>query len=231
MTDQTLLMYDATPEGVQAIPGNAQAVAGYVDGHYVSFPALVKRFWPHAHCVSIGIFPGHTAAFTDVEPGNPINTPNMVRVDFEYRKAHGVWRLGFYADGTRMRDTILPGLAGIPASEYRLWLADWDGDLTDLPPAIDAAKQARSYRLYDVSVVDIPRFFPAPPPVHHPPIIHKPPLPIHPKVTAATATAALVTGIEATVHALTGAKITPAEASGITAFAAFLGGYLFPAKR
>lgn len=237
----TELMYDATPDGVPFIPHDAQIVAGYVDGHYVSFPALVRRF-PRAKHVSIGVFLGHTAEFSDVEAGNPINTPNLVRADYEFRKAHGVWKPGYYGDMGHLANVILPGLTGIPRSEYRLWLADWDGNPNNLPD-VDCAKQYTSNQHYDVSVVDPARMFPEPPPhpphPHHIPIhpIPHPPIPTpkpspkpHPKVLGSTVAAGLATAIQGVLHAAGLIHLTPAEYSAITSFCAAVGGWVVPSS-
>lgn len=231
-----IVMYDATPQGVDAIPADAKAVAGYVDGNYKSFPELVARFYPHAHIVSIGVFLGHLAEFTDVEQGNPINTPELVRADYEHRKAHGVWKPGYYGDTEHMHSVIIPGLTGVPDSDYRLWLAEWDGT-NHIPPGYAAKQKSGGIRTsrgsFDVSVVDVQRFFP--PEVHHK-LLHKPHLPgkvkgvitrPHKKVAAGISTGGLATGIIALlntqlhvhINGTEGAAIATAIASLMAAFA------------
>lgn len=157
-----LRMYDATPDGVSAIPSNAEAVAGYIvepGEHFQSYPLLVHRFHGKCPILSIGIHTDSLAAIVDVEPGNPVTTPAEVRQSWEIRKAHGIWRPGFYADLTRMHETVIPGLAGIPRSEYRLWLAKWNG-IPEIPPGFDAV-QFESLRLFDESEVAADFFHPA----------------------------------------------------------------------
>lgn len=231
MSDSFLIMYDAIPENVGSIPGKAEAVAGYVDGNFKSFPLLVKRFFPHAHCVSINVFLGNLAAFADVESGNPINTPDKVRADFHFKKAHGVWRPGYYADHDHMVNIVLPGLVGIARSEYRLWLADWDG-VRVVPNGFDAKQYANpklTRHPFDTSIVDIERFFPrtvkpAPKPAPKP----KPkPKPIHPKVTAAGIGGALTTALVAFLnsHGVHVTHLTPPESAAIATAAAALAGY------
>lgn len=238
-----ITMYDATPQGVDAIPANAKAVAGYVDGAYKSFPELTARFYPHAHLVSIGVFLGHLAEFTDVEQGNPIDTPELVRADFEHRKAHGVWRPGFYGDIGHMHSVIIPGLTGVPRGEYRLWLAEWDGT-NHIPAGYDAKQKSGGIRTnrgsYDVSVVDVQRFFPKA--VHHK-LLHRPHLPgkvkrivtsPHKKVAAGVSSGGLATGLIALLNtqlhthltATEGAAIATAIASLMAAFApnGYIGG-------
>lgn len=197
---------------VNAIPDDAKLVAGYVDGNWPDYPELVRRFHGRADLVSIGIYLGSLADFTDVEPGNPIKTPALVRADFEYRRAHGVWRPGYYADRTRMANTVLPGLTGLRASEYRLWLADWT-NRKHIPPGYAACQyESLSRPNIDISLVDPALFYPPdakpkrgakrPGKIHAPaPLRH-----VHPSVPVAggsTGLAALLAGL--------GVHLTPAE--------------------
>ena len=248
----SLLMYDATPGGVDAIPEGAHVVAGYVDGNYVSYPAIVRRFNGKARCISIGIFLDAIADFADVEQGNPINTPEKVRASFEYRKRHGVWRPGFYGDIDHMHNVILPGLAGIPRDEYRLWLADWTFRIF-LPAGYDACQFTDNRRPsgadgpYDTSVINRGTFLPPehkrPAKKHSVPHPHKPsprlprPRPVvhrHPaapkrKVVAATGGGgggvALVE-----LFKLLGVHISSAQAAEIATLLAFIVGYVVPEK-
>lgn len=71
-THPTLAMFDSVD--VPAIPADAKAVAGYVNGSYVTVPELRKRF-PHAHVLTITVA-GHTDAHArciDVEPSDATN--------------------------------------------------------------------------------------------------------------------------------------------------------------
>lgn len=237
------LMYDATPGGVDAIPAGAPVVAGYIDGNFQSFPLLQRRFGGRAHIVSIGVNIGNLAEVSDVEDGNAINTPALVRADFEHKKAHGVWKPCYYAPlaaSVGMLNTVIPGLSGIPRSEFRLWLADWDGTENEIPlPGgfVEAAKQFRNAGPYDVSVIDRVAFLgphivhhhrPAPKPVHHPtpkpPPPPKPvPLPVHKKVMIPISGGAVAAGIVALLGA-EGVHLTATAGAGIaTAAAAILG--------
>lgn len=148
-------MYDtASVTEVANLPDDGIAYAGYLaepGQQYVTFPAIVKRFWPHKRCVSLGMVPNSLAEFLDVEPGNPVRTSAGVRASFEFRLAHRVYRPGFYADQSDMADIVIPGLAGIPRSEYRLFVANPTGVL-HLPPGYDAC-QCRWTDAFDVSVL------------------------------------------------------------------------------
>jgi hypothetical protein len=224
----TALVYDTASEaGVAAIPAKAKGVMGYPDGHFRTFVALVRRFFPHAHCVSIGVMIGNLAAFSDVEDGNPINTPELVRQDFERKRQHGVWRPGYYADHDHMVRIVIPGLMGIPRGEYRLILARWDG-IAKLVPGYEGKQFTNNRRngregLYDTTIVDVAAFFP-----HA--AKHKVTRPaVHPKVAGATLGTALTAGIWAILHAA-GVHITPVETVAIGTALAGIGGTVTPTK-
>jgi hypothetical protein len=215
---RTMIAYDtASTTGVEHIPQNAKCVMGYPDGNFRSFPLLVRRFFPHAHCVSIGVEIGNLAAFSDIEEGNPINTPTLVRQDFERKIAHHIWKPGYYSDHGHMVDVILPGLSGIPRHEYRLILADWDG-VAKVPDGYDG-KQFINGTLFDKSVLNVDTFFPVPPPRK----IH-----VHPKVAAGTISAALTTALVTLLnaHGVHVTHLTTSEAGAIVTAAGAIAGYL-----
>jgi hypothetical protein len=60
-------MFDAVV--VAAIPASAQIVAGYIDGHYVTVPAL-RLSHPHAYVVTITVTGKAGARVCDVESGD-----------------------------------------------------------------------------------------------------------------------------------------------------------------
>ena len=131
-------MFDTVPgPGVQAIPANAVAVAGYIDGHYQSFADLAKRFYPHAHCVSISVW-GNDAACLDVETGDA--TPSQVPGWVRRQQSNGAKRPIVYANRSTMPAvwSALNG-AGIKRNEVRLWVADWTGT-PHIPPGYDACQ-------------------------------------------------------------------------------------------
>ena len=62
-----LHMYDDV--NVSLIPKNAQAVAGYIGGHWPTYPKVVAG-WPHAKHLSIAVASYYDADCLDVEPGD-----------------------------------------------------------------------------------------------------------------------------------------------------------------
>ena len=63
-------MFDSVT--VPAIPLEAEAVAGYVDGQWQTFPELAVKF-PHADKLAIAVDPAHNARCLDVEAGDATN--------------------------------------------------------------------------------------------------------------------------------------------------------------
>ena len=211
----------------RGIPSGAKMVAAYLDGRYANTGEMFHLF-PNAYHVTIGIFLGHLADFTDVEPGNPIKTPALVRADFEHRKAHGVFRPGFYADRHDMENIVLPGLSGIPRSEYRLWLADPTGKL-HLIPGYDAV-QGEWLGAYDVSEVADSFFPPSEKPrkrFHGPPVRKIVRKVIHPKTLGAGAGTGSGVGLVAVLTAFK-VHLTPAEGAAIASVLGFIISYLTP---
>jgi hypothetical protein len=62
-----MLMFDDV--NVSLIPKTAEAIAGYVDGHYATW-AKVKAGWPHAKKLMIAVFAQDNGDCLDVEPGD-----------------------------------------------------------------------------------------------------------------------------------------------------------------
>lgn len=229
----TRLMYDAADPVVivRDVPADAFAVAGYVppvspSNRYVTFPAVVERFYPRAHCFSIAVQPWLIAACLDVETGDatPADAPGWYRK----AKAAGQWRPCFYANASTM-PAVQGELerAGIPRGDYRLWVAAYPGTGVNVPAGMDAHQytdHGPHGENYDVSVVSDDFFPPPPKPKKRKP---KPP---HPKVIGASAGAALGAGISAILVAA-GVHITPPEASAISTLGAALAGYITPATR
>jgi hypothetical protein len=75
---QAVVMYDSVD--VQQIPRSALAVAGYVGGHWPTFPQLVQLF-PQAHRTSIAISASEDADMLDIENGDavPAQAPAWVK--------------------------------------------------------------------------------------------------------------------------------------------------------
>ena len=120
----TLVMFDAID--VSQIPADAQAVAGYVNGNWVTYPHLVAAF-PRAHVLSIAVSASHNADALDIESGDA--TPGQAPGWFTRQKARGAARPCLYASAFVMDTEVLPALtaAGIPRSAVRLWSAHYTG--------------------------------------------------------------------------------------------------------
>ena len=118
---QPVTMYDSV--NVSQIPANAAAVAGYVGGHWPTFPSLVKAF-PHAHRLSIAVNASEDAECLDVEAGDAsiADAPAWVKRQL----ARGVKRPVVYTSVSQA-----PGLlrelakAGIARTAIRLWTAHY----------------------------------------------------------------------------------------------------------
>ena len=62
-----MFMYDDI--NVHLIPKDAKAVAGYIGGHWPTYPTVVKM-WPNAKHLSIAVSTVYDADCLDVEPGD-----------------------------------------------------------------------------------------------------------------------------------------------------------------
>ena len=112
-------MYDSVT--VDEIPSDAPAVAGYVNGRFVTFPTLERRF-PRAHHVSIAVSSSADAECLDVEPGNATNEVAPAWVERQARR--GVKHPVIYtslSNAASLLDTL--ARAGIKRSDIRLWTA------------------------------------------------------------------------------------------------------------
>jgi len=119
---QTMFMFDDT--NVALDPANAYAYAGYVDGAFVNFSELQRRF-PNAHLLSITAF-GNKASCFDVEPGDGTNAE--VYGWFTAMEKDGVWRPCVYTSASNayaMQVTMRAN--GFARSSYRLWTAHYTG--------------------------------------------------------------------------------------------------------
>jgi len=158
-----ITMYD-TDSGPEVIPSDAQAVAGYADGG--NFAAIAAAF-PHAHHLSIATNGGVDADALDIETGdvNPGEAPTW----FRRQKARGSWKPCFYIEASR-RDELVGVLerAGISRSEYRLWIAAWNG-VPHIEPGADATQYEDHGERYDVSLCWDEFFNVTPPPPPVPP--------------------------------------------------------------
>jgi hypothetical protein len=116
------IMFDAVE--IDQIPGDASAVAGYVNGNYVTFGQLSVKF-PKAHRLSIAVTAEADADALDVEPGDAVY--GQVPAWYRRQKARGAARPVIYASVSLMTTGILPVLkqAGIARSDVRLWSAHY----------------------------------------------------------------------------------------------------------
>jgi len=116
-------MYDAIH--VSALPGGADAYAGYVDGKWPTFAALKRRFQGSgAHLLSIAVFASGNASCLDIEKGDATiaQAPGWVKRQL----AGGARRPCLYTSAGNM-DALVKALntAGITRTEIRLWSAHY----------------------------------------------------------------------------------------------------------
>ncbi len=158
------VMYDSTDVG--QIPTNAQAVAGYVGGHWPTYPELVKRF-PHAQHLSIAVSAQEDADCLDIEKGDatPADAPGW----YHRQRARGLTRPAFYGSLSLIPAIMSTlGFAGIPRSAYRILSAHYTGHphicgpACGLSPPADGTQWTGGNR-YDESLLSS-AFFNAPPP-------------------------------------------------------------------
>lgn len=156
----TITMYDSV--NPQALPAGGDAYAGYVDGAFNDFARIRERF-PKAHLLSITVFASVDADCLDIETGDatPDQAPSWVR----RQHARGLAEPCLYANASTMPSVIAAlDRAGIHRSEYRLWVAKYDG-IAVIPAGFDAKQyEERRAQDIDVSVCAEDFFGPAHPP-------------------------------------------------------------------
>ena len=120
---QPFRMWDSIEPAL--IPANAVAVAGYVGGHWPTFPDLLQRF-PHAAHLSIAVSAREDAHCLDVEVGDavPDEAPGWLRRQWE----RGVKRPWLYANASTWA-AMAPILreSAVKRGQYRVWVADPTG--------------------------------------------------------------------------------------------------------
>lgn len=223
----TRIMYDSTT--VDAIPRDATAVAGYVGGNFHTFPTLRRRF-RKANKLSIAVNASEDAACLDVEPGDA--TPGEVVSWVLRQHARGEQRPVIYASRDNM-PAVIDALEqhGMSRASVRLWSAHY-GAGAHICGAVscgagftaDATQwtdKALGRNLDESLLADT--FFPAKTKAK---AKVKLPAKPHPKVTAATVAAGLVTAILGVLHGAGLVHLTPAETSSITTAAAGIAGYV-----
>lgn len=228
-------MYDSVD--VAEIPADAPAVAGYVGGHWPTYPSLHGRF-PHARRLSIAVNAAEDADCLDVEPGDA--TPGEVVAWVKRQRDRGVRRPVIYAS----RDTMPAIIAeldrtGAKRKSYRLWSAHYSvgahicsratcgaGFTADATQWTDHALG----RNLDESVCG-DTFWRAPGPKHpHRRRTRARKLKPHRKVTAAGIGAGISTAVFAFL-AHHGVHLTTAELQAIAGAVAVIAGYVTPAPR
>ena len=117
----TLRMLDSIYAG--NLPAGADAYLGYVDGNWADFQAEVAKF-PHAHVLSMAVFPRDDAAGCDREPGDL--ALGDIAVWVKRQIAHGAWRPVVYASVSGM-DFCIQALrvAGVALPAVRLLTAHY----------------------------------------------------------------------------------------------------------
>lgn len=115
------VMYDSID--LSQIPPEAKAVAGYIGGHWPTYPDVVKR-WPHARHVSIAVASRYDADILDIEPGDA--PPELADEWMKRQFANGARRPGVYCSVSAAQHVVdLLEKAGIHRSQYRLWTAHY----------------------------------------------------------------------------------------------------------
>jgi peptidoglycan hydrolase-like protein with peptidoglycan-binding domain len=115
----TITMFDSVD--VSTLPaGKDFAYAGYVDGHFATYPKLKVKF-PHSNLLSIAVFAHDDADCLDVEQGDA--TPAQAPAWVKRQKAP---RPCLYASVSVM-DSLISTLdrAGIARGSVRLWSAHY----------------------------------------------------------------------------------------------------------
>lgn len=114
-------MYDTID--VSTVPPNPEAVAGYLEGNWPTYKPLVAKF-PHAHHLSINVFPANDGECLDVENGDA--TPGQVPAWVRRQHARGIARPVIYASLSAMPKILALLSADHTARrQVRLWTAHY----------------------------------------------------------------------------------------------------------
>lgn len=116
------VMFDDTSVGL--IPKAARAVAGYVNGSFLTFPSL-RALFPKARRVSIAVNSTVDAHFLDIEPGDATNADAPGWFDRHDHQKYG--KAGFYTSASNVA-ALIQTLAdhGIARNEYIIWSAHYN---------------------------------------------------------------------------------------------------------
>jgi hypothetical protein len=178
-----VFMYDDVT--IDLLPGDADAVAGYVDNTYGRVWKEDVERYPHLasqqRVLSIATETTSVARIMDVEAGNP-TSPGEAAAWVKKMHAHGVYRPGVYASESIMSEIVdAMDKVGLARAEYVLWVADYNGlanGLALLAKGYDACQftDKADDRSLDESVCRVD-FFPPLKPQPEPKPVPKPPAP------------------------------------------------------
>jgi len=118
------VMYDDV--NLALIPKDAQAVAGYVGGHWPTFSRLRAMFPGARKRVSIAVSASEDADILDVESGDATNDQAAAWFKRQHIQRTPASHPGFYTSVSNvaaLTDTL--SQAGIPRSSYKLWTAHY----------------------------------------------------------------------------------------------------------
>jgi hypothetical protein len=140
-----LTMYDSI--AVSAIPRDAKAVAGYVDGRWPNFQQMCQMF-PDALHVSIATSPGSFALVLDVETGDA--TPEQAPPWVERMRSLGEVESWVYCNRSTW-PLVIEAFTQANVAPPRYWIATADNNPIP-PPGADACQYAQGGSgSYDIS--------------------------------------------------------------------------------
>jgi hypothetical protein len=117
----TVIMFDSID--LSQFPPNPEAVAGYVGGHWPTYPELVKKF-PHAYHLSIAVNASQSARCLDVEPGDA--TPGQAPGWYANHADHSQGLPVLYGSASAVQQIVnaMAG-AGYSRDRYFIWSAHY----------------------------------------------------------------------------------------------------------
>ena len=139
-------MYDSTD--ALAIPDDAEVAAGYTDGHFVNFAAVVART-PNAQHVSITVTGLPASTVCDCESGDltPLDAARWAKVEQRAGRRPTIYC------SKDSQQAVLVALASVGAAPVDWWLADWTGSPHLLGGTV-ATQYAHDVNGCDLSVTD-----------------------------------------------------------------------------
>lgn len=147
------MMYDGVD--VDKVPDGADVYAGYVDGDYANYEAMVKKF-PNATHIRICVFNSGDAQVLDIEPGNATAGDAVAWV--QRQRTLGTTRPTIYCALDSNPDYGWPQVreafqtAGVAEPDY--WIADQTGSSHPINGAV--AVQWVDKGGYDISLITDP---------------------------------------------------------------------------